>query len=241
MLHTLGSVLRMSFGVVVLLAVSAGCSTLVGSQEQALRDHVAKNHDVATVQRVESWLSLRKRLRQQSSLTDLEKVRLVNDFFNAIPWRADADIWEVEDYWATPLEMLVKNAGDCEDFAIAKFFTLLNAGFDPDRLRLTYVWQLAADGDGREQAHMVLAFLPDKSPGMAPGRSAEPLILDNVDKDLLRLSERGDLQAVYSFNENKLWLAEDLLQPVNVASQARLRKWRKVNQRLSAEGGPRSL
>jgi predicted transglutaminase-like cysteine proteinase len=223
--YTIGLVLRVSFHLLVPMVVLAGCSTLMMNQEQALRDHVAKNHEDA-IERIDRWLMLRKQLRHASVVSELDKVRLANDFFSALPWRADADSWDREDYWATPLETLVNNGGDCEDLAIAKYFTLLAGGIDADRLRLTYVWQLGFS-DNRSQAHMVLAYFPD------PG--SEPLILDNLDEELLALSARADLEAVYSFNDSKLWLAEDLLQPVKVDSQVRLEKWRGVNQRMLNE------
>lgn len=222
MQYTIGVVLRVSFGFVILISLLAGCSTLMANKEQALRDHVARTHDSSAAQRVGRWLALRKRLQHQSSLTELYKVQLANDFFNAIPWRADLDHWQREDYWATPLETLLSNGGDCEDLAIAKYFTLLASGIEPDRLRLTYVWRLAP-----RQAHLVLAYFPPNG--------GEALILDNLNKSALALSQRNDLEAVYSFNEAKLWLAGDSLEPVKIASQDRLSQWRKVNQRMTEE------
>ena len=40
------------------------------------------------------------------------------------------------DVWSTPLATLTRGAGDCEDYAIAKFFALQRAGISADDLRI---------------------------------------------------------------------------------------------------------
>lgn len=228
MQYTIRAVLRATVGFSVVIGLLAGCSTLVlnqgrvSNQEKALRDYVDRAHGPETAQRVRNWLALRKRLLFQSSLTELRKVQLANDFFNALPYQPDDDLWQQEDYWATPLETLLNNGGDCEDLAIAKYFTLLAGGIDPDRLRLTYAWQLSP-----RQAHVVLSYFP------ADGREA--LVLDNLKQETLSFSERRDLEAVYSFDMDKLWLADDEVQALRVPSQERIAQWRKVNQRMELE------
>lgn len=223
----IGAVLRAGLSSTVLLVLLASCSTLMTNQEQALRDGVLRNHGPEAARRVDRWLALRGRLQYHHSLSDSDKVQLVNDFFNALPWRSDWDNWQQEDYWATPLETLLSNGGDCEDLAIAKYFTLLASGIDTSRLRLTYAWQLAP-----RRAHMVLAYLPPDG--------GDELILDNLVAAAMPLSQRSDLEAVYSFNQDKLWLAASSLQPVGVASQDRLPRWRRVNERMEAEASQQS-
>lgn len=219
--YTLRVLFRVGTGVLLLLVLLAGCSNLMHKRDRALRD-VAANHGEDAVKRVDSWMSLRHRLQYASELTEVDKVILANDFFNGLPWYADVDQWASEDYWATPLETLLSNGGDCEDLAIAKYVTLLDGGIDEDRLRLTYVWH----GSERE-AHMVLAYYPVDG--------GEPLVLDNLHAEALALSDRADLEAVYSFNADKLWLADNPAEPVKIASQARLEKWRGVNERMASE------
>ncbi len=100
----------------------------------------------------------------------------------------------MEDYWATPVEMLASNGGDCEDFSIAKYFSLKELGVPPGSLRITYVRALKFN-----EAHMVLAYYPTPD--------ADPFILDNLTGKLVRASERDDLEPVYSFNDEDLWTA----------------------------------
>ena len=99
---------------------------------------------------------------------------------------SDDQHWGRADYWATPVEFLATGAGDCEDFSLAKYFTLKALGVPLERMRLTYAKAVKLN-----QAHMVVAYFatPD----------AEPLILDNLISDIKPASQRTDLVPVYSF------------------------------------------
>jgi predicted transglutaminase-like cysteine proteinase len=155
---------------------------------------VEKRFGSSAVDRLLEWQELAFKLkRDYSPEAEAQQLAEVNDFFNRARFINDDVLWGSEDYWATPVELLAKNAGDCEDYAIAKFYTLIHAGFDEDKLQISYVKALELN-----QAHMVLAYYP--SPG------AEPLILDNINPDILPASQRPDLEPVYSFNGLGLWL-----------------------------------
>lgn len=52
----------------------------------------------------------------------------------------DDRLYRQPDYWATPAEFLAAEAGDCEDFAIAKYVALARLGFTEDRLRVALVF-----------------------------------------------------------------------------------------------------
>ena len=68
------------------------------------------------------------------------KLVAINDFFNRrIVFTPDPEVWGQADYWASPLEMLGKGRGDCEDYVIAKYFSLIGAGVPMSKLRLVYV------------------------------------------------------------------------------------------------------
>ena len=158
---------------------------------------------------------------------DEGKLGAVNQFFNRrIQSREDIDIWGQIDYWASPLEMLEKGAGDCEDFAIGKYFSLLALGMPVNKLRLVYVRAQLGGPGGVVQAHMVLAYYA------AP--NAEPLILDNLITDVRPASRRPDLAPVFSFNSEGLW------QGVGAQSAgdptARLSRWREILAKARAEG-----
>jgi predicted transglutaminase-like cysteine proteinase len=117
----------------------------------------------------------------------------VNRFFNQFEYVEDIDLWGQKDYWATPEEFLGRARGDCEDFVIAKYFTLRELGVPDERLYLTYVKHLT-----RNIAHMVLSYF--EQPGSLP------LILDNYQAAIEPADRRRDLLPVYSFNAQSLFL-----------------------------------
>ena len=64
-------------------------------------------------------------LTELKSAPERDKLRRINDFFNAkINFEDDNSVWGETDYWATPLESIGKKRGDCEDFSIAKYIFL---------------------------------------------------------------------------------------------------------------------
>ena len=152
-----------------------------------------------------------------------EKLELVNDFMNRTPFLSDLQHWGKEDYWATPVEFLSTNGGDCEDFSIAKYFALRSLGVPDEKLRITYVKEIVV----YKEAHMVLAYFP------AP--DAEPLVLDNINKTIRPASTRTDLVPVYSFNGSGLWLAKDQTgRGQSVGGSDRIGHWKDVQARLKA-------
>ena len=155
------------------------------------------------------------------------KLTTINQFFNRrIVFAADPEVWGQNDYWASPIEMLGKGRGDCEDYVIGKYFSLLVAGVPVAKLRLVYVRATVGGPGGEVLAHMVLAYYA------MPG--AEPLILDNLIGEMRPASRRPDLEPVFSFNGEGLWQgvgAQAAGDPV-----ARLSRWREVLAKARAEG-----
>ena len=172
--------------------------------------------------RVAAWQTLLLDMDAQSSSGGAAGRKAANDFFNAVPWLTDLEHWGVEDYWATPMETLASNGGDCEDYSIGKYFTLRITGVEDIKLRLTYVKSLQYN-----QAHMVLAYYDSPD--------AEPLILDNINQSILPASQRPDLLPVYGFNAEGLWLAKS--RRSLYSGEGGLPQWQKLLQRLQQNGG----
>ena len=146
--------------------------------------------------RVEEWDAM---LESSKDETILNKIKNVNDFFNKITYKTDLSVWGEKDYWATPFEFMGSGAGDCEDYAIAKYFSLVKLGISDEKLRITYVSYKKANSKF-EQAHMVLTYYHKTG--------VEPIVLDNINKTLQVASKRPDLKPVYSFNASGLWQAK---------------------------------
>lgn len=161
---------------------------------------------------------------------DLERLKRVNDFFNrTITFGDEPTIWGQNDYWATPLETLGRGAGDCEDFVIAKYYTLQMVGVAAEKLRLTYVHARTGSSAGTPtQAHMVLAYYarPDD----------EPLVLDNLIGDVRLASRRPDLSPVFSFNGKGIFAGTSGNELAPAVGAGRLSRWEDLLKRVRAEG-----
>lgn len=173
-------------------------------------------------QRIDAWQNL---LATQKQVSEMEKLKVVNLFFNKqMRYVEDIDLWHEVDYWETPIEALWKGAGDCEDYAIAKYFSLRHLGVSSDKLRITYVKALR-----QNRAHMVLTYYatPD----------AMPLVLDSLIDPIQPASQRTDLLPVYSFNAEGLYLP-GAKGNKKVGDTKRLSRWQDVLKKMQAEGFP---
>ena len=180
---------------------------------------VERRYGAEARQRLLDWQELLQTVKGKDDQVQIDKV---NRFFNRMAFVDDRIHWQKEDHWATPVEFLASQAGDCEDFAIAKYFSLLSLGIDENRLTLTYVKALRLN-----QAHMVLSFYPSPN--------AEPLILDNLVDAIKPSSERTDLQPVYSLNGSGLWLAKQRGRGKMVGDSGRLSRWQDLLDRMTDE------
>ena len=209
------------FGLIFSLLIALQAMAAVDFSESLLRS-IDSRYGRDAHNRVVNWQLLMRDIVAKPDMRDQPKITNANDFFNQVKWISDQEHWGKEDYWATPVETLVTNGGDCEDFSIAKYFTLNSTGVDSDKLRITYVKALDYN-----QAHMVLAYYPTPD--------AEPLILDNINKTILPASQRKDLLPIYSFNGEGLWLAKARGRKLKANSQASLPQWKGVNDRMLQE------
>lgn len=176
-----------------------------------------------------SIIELQATVAALSSAADDEKLKRINDFFNQKIKNFDDDIniWGKSDYWATPLESLGRQSGDCEDYSIAKYIFLRQLGITDDRLKLTYVRaQIGGPHSHIFQAHMVLSYYATAS--------AEPLILDNLISDIRPASRRKDLTPIFSFNSAGLWVGAANASKGDATSH--LSRWRDVLARMQADG-----
>jgi predicted transglutaminase-like cysteine proteinase len=173
---------------------------------------------------VEQAQALVQQIERSGTAEELQRLKDINDFFNRrLAFRDDSVTWNLPDYWASPLESLEKRAGDCEDYAIAKYFGLAATGVPTAKLRMVYV---RARLQGQSLAHMVLAYYAQ------PG--AEPLILDNLRPEVLPASQRSDLTPVFSFNGEGLWSGVGATTAGNPL--VRLSLWRDLLAKAKAEG-----
>lgn len=143
-------------------------------------------NELASIEKSSGRISKNRILDYQNNIQNFKKhpkteqLLKVNLYLNQLLPQYDDVIQKKLDYWATPKEFLVAGFGDCEDYAIIKYFTLLKLGFDKESLFLTTVRENRRNG-----YHMVLSYFSEK------GES--PLILDNLSFRILDLNTRNDL------------------------------------------------
>lgn len=118
------------------------------------------------------------------------QIEAVNRYVNQATYIPDRLNYGTLDYWATPSELFARG-GDCEDFAIAKFFALRSLGFDNKNLRLVVLQDLQKD-----IAHAVLVV----------NFGRQDLILDNQLTSATPADQIRHYKPIYSINENHWWL-----------------------------------
>jgi predicted transglutaminase-like cysteine proteinase len=192
---------------------------------EKLERNMQARYGSAGVNQLHEWQQL---LANNRAETELIQIKNVNNFFNAhISFEEDIVHWQQSDYWATPLETLGSGAGDCEDYTIAKYMTLLQLGMPTERLRLIYVKaQIGGTLSHVFQAHMVLGYYSQPN--------AVPFILDSLVSTIELASRRNDLHPVFSFNSDGLWVGGQA--QINIDPTARLSRWRDVLTRMKQEG-----
>jgi predicted transglutaminase-like cysteine proteinase len=134
-----------------------------------------------------AWLSFLDGLRAEPRLAQLQAV---NQWANAKPYVDDWVNWHVSDYWETPGEFIA-HGGDCEDYAITKYFSLVRLGFSPDDLRIVVV-----DDSNARVFHAVLAARLD----------GKTWLLDNLLPQMEEMSAEPQYTPVYSLNEDGWWM-----------------------------------
>jgi len=206
----------MSIGMFIIMIFPLYANTSYASNENNIINALGKNYGDRAAKRGKAWFKI---LDSSYQLNEMQKLEKINNFFNLLRFVDDIDLWGDENYWATPIEFIGVNGGDCEDFAIAKYFSLLELGIPDEKMRITMVKSLTLN-----QYHMVVAYY--QSP------SSIPLILDNIDGTIKPAPQRRDLLPIYSFNGKQLWLNKEKGQGVLAGKSQRIKRWTNLNQRI---------
>ncbi|RXJ98521.1 hypothetical protein CRU98_09110 [Arcobacter sp. CECT 8986] len=135
-------------------------------------------------------------LKKAKDFPIIKKLAYTNSFYNKILPVDDENKYNVDDYWATPKEFLIQGKGDCEDYAIAKYFTLLSLGVDKKKLFLSVV-----KVKGEASYHMVLLYFPTLK--------SVPLVLDNLSHKVITFDKREKLIPKFIFNEYSAFILKD--------------------------------
>ena len=133
--------------------------------------------------RLDTWQDFLKSLSKE---TRWEQLVRVNRFVNQFRYRPDQANWGAFDYWAAPGEFFA-SGGDCEDYAIAKYFSLKALGFPAEQMRIVVL-----NDTNRRLAHAVLVV--DIGP--------YELVLDSLNRRIRLWSEVLYYRPIYWINES---------------------------------------
>ncbi|MCG3697922.1 transglutaminase-like cysteine peptidase [Aliarcobacter butzleri] len=149
-----------------------------------------------------------------------KKLTQINLFINGSLAEFDNASMGIDDYWMTPKEFFIKGHGDCEDYVIAKYFTLLELGVKKENL-----YPAIVKVQGSASFHLVLLYVEDKN--------KSPFVLDNLSFKILPFSKRTDLTPIAAFNEIDSYTLtrEKFLQKANV-DWGKENKWEKLLNRV---------
>ncbi|MFW2353501.1 transglutaminase-like cysteine peptidase [Aliarcobacter butzleri] len=149
-----------------------------------------------------------------------KKLTQINLFINGSLAEFDNASMGIDDYWMTPKEFFIKGHGDCEDYVIAKYFTLLELGVKKENL-----YPAIVKVEGSASLHLVLLYVEDKN--------KSPLVLDNLSFKILPFSKRTDLTPIAAFNQIDSYTLtrEKFLQKANV-DWGKENKWEKLLNRV---------
>lgn len=137
--------------------------------------------------RVPEWQQLIASLKGRNIR---EQLVAVNEFANRFRYVLDQDNYGRSDYWAIPREFLTLG-GDCEDFAIIKYFSLRQLGVSVDALRIVVV----QDANLRIPHAILAAYMPE---GI--------LVLDNQIREVILHTKISHYVPVFSLNERHWWM-----------------------------------
>jgi predicted transglutaminase-like cysteine proteinase len=84
---------------------------------------------------LQDWWAFVQSLRGLDRMSQIERV---HEHFNQYRYIEDPTNWGIDDYWEAPSEFLVRS-GDCEDYAIIKYFSLRELGFSDDEMRIVVI------------------------------------------------------------------------------------------------------
>lgn len=138
--------------------------------------------------KIKDWKELLSEISDMSFDDQLEKI---NDWANEHPYIIDQINWGINDYWETPYEFM-EISGDCEDYAIAKYYSLRALGISEDRMRIMIVQDLNLGGI----IHAVLGVYNDDN---------ELVILDNQIKQVVSAYSIYHYRPIYGINEKNWW------------------------------------
>ena len=137
--------------------------------------------------KVGKWWDVVEKVKGKEKYAQMDEV---NDWANNYPYINDIDLWGKSDYWEIPREF-INRSGDCEDYAIVKYYTLKSLGWPERSLRLSIVQDTV-----RDVAHAVLLV----------ELNGKNYILDNLSSSPVEDRYVRQYRPYYAINAQSRWV-----------------------------------
>lgn len=125
-----------------------------------------------------------------SQLPEDKQLEFVHKFVNRLDYITDSELYGISDYWATQFQFYGNAGGDCEDYAITKFYALKLLGYDPERMRVVIVHDTNLNLD-----HAILVV----------ERGGKQWVLDNNLDTVIESARLYHLLPYFALNESHWW------------------------------------
>jgi predicted transglutaminase-like cysteine proteinase len=96
---------------------------------------LSRNEDNAA--NFKQWLRQLDGLKGKSIAEKAKGVDALID--QQVQYVSDVQTYRKTDYWASPMETIARKQGDCDDFAVLKYYALRHLGVDPERMYIVAV------------------------------------------------------------------------------------------------------
>lgn len=134
----------------------------------------------------QKWLAL---IEDWKTLPKDEQLSRVNRHMNLFRYVMDPINWGIRDYWEIPKEFFAR-FGDCEDYAIVKYFSLRALGWSSDDMKIVVLQDMNLG-----IAHAILVV----------EHNQKSLVLDNQIGQVVDAKRIRHYRPIYSVNENGWW------------------------------------
>ncbi|HAE04173.1 MAG TPA: hypothetical protein DCL95_12745 [Rhodospirillaceae bacterium] len=129
-------------------------------------------------------------LNKLKGVAPMDQLEYVNKYLNQYAYLLDPINYGKKDYWATPKEFMYRT-GDCEDYAISKYVSLVHLGWPKENMRIVVL-----QDQNLNVAHAILVvYINDQA-----------LVLDNQIPQVIDSTRIKHYKPIFSITDGRWWL-----------------------------------
>lgn len=142
-----------------------------------------------------------KHIKENGS-SELNDVFKVNNYVNSFKYKTDMENYGKKEYYASPLEMIKKQSGDCEDYAILKYNILVNE-FGLDKNKFKFIFGMIGKNN---EPHILLSYKDND----------KEFYLDNTIKNrMLESNKHQNFKKLIEIKDDKMLFNDGVEKEIN--------------------------